>query len=50
MMCPDKYPQGSVTKPDYLSPVCELLSLSSERTILSGFPIDDWKDDPDEIG
>lgn len=50
MMCPDKYLQGSVSKLDYLSPSCEMLSFSLEKTILSGFSIDDWEDDPDEIG
>lgn len=37
-------------KKPYYAPELDILSVSTEKTVLSGFDTEDWQKDPDEIG
>ena len=40
-----KFPQ----KKPYQTPELDFLSVTAEKTVLSGFSTEDWGEDPDEI-
>ena len=39
-----------VKKEDYCPPECVVLEFTVEKNLMSGFGIDDWQTDPDELG
>ena len=41
---------NSSQKKPYNAPELDILSVSTEKTVLSGFSTVDWGQDPDEIG
>ena len=34
----------------YMAPELDILSVTTEKTVLSGFSTEDWEKDPEEIG
>ena len=43
-------PHPSSPKTPYEAPGSDVLAISTEKTVLSGFNTEDWGEDPDEIG